>query len=682
MEAIRAADQADPAAVAVDVDRPLDAPGVHTGGWEAAQTGGSGGSGGSCGGDRVSRPALWRRLQFWRSPEDQPAWARPALLVISALCALSYAWNLDNTPLEPFYGGAARSMSESWHNFIFGALDPWGTISVDKLPGALWVQALSLRIFGFHVWAIVLPQVLEGTLTVLVLYRVVRRVAGPLAGLGTALVMASSPIVILLDHGNISDTLLMLLLVLAADAATRAYLTGRLRSLVWAGVLVGLAFQAKMLEAWLVLPALYLAYFVAAPAASWLRRVGHVALSTFAVVVVSLSWMTAVSLVPESQRPYVDGSCNDSIFAQVFQYNGLSRLGSSLAKQHGCHAASPALVAVARYSARIGYNTGAIGAAWDRLLHGVFGHDVAWLLLPTVVALVALLWLRRKEPRTDPVRAGVILWSTWLVVLFAFFSAGTFINSYYVAALLPAMGALLGMGGALAWQRRRSRRARVLVAATAAATVAVTVALVPGYAGVRDWVVTCTVVAGLFGVGILVASLRRGHDSVWAVSVGPVLALVAMLMGTAWASGVVVSQSLGAFNSPYEPAALNHATLTSVASFNRQVPIEAADFASVPSSQALDVLETSQTAGENILSTGREFVPIGGFTGEVPSPTIAQFKRLVARGKIGRATVTTKPLTRSPVLLWVMHHCARRDSYRAGVPVYVNTVYKCTPGDA
>ncbi len=156
--------------------------------------------------------------------------------------------------LEPFYGAAARSMSQSWHNFLFGAFDPWGTVTVDKLPGALWVQALSLRLFGFHLWAIALPQVVEGALTVLVLYRAVRRVAGAGAGLAAALVLAVSPVTILLNRGNISDSLLILLLVLAADATTKALMTGRVGSLVMAGFWVGLAFQAKMLQAWLVVP--------------------------------------------------------------------------------------------------------------------------------------------------------------------------------------------------------------------------------------------------------------------------------------------------------------------------------------------------------------------------------------------------------------------------------------------
>ena len=124
------------------------------------------------------------RLEFWRSPDDQPQWARPALLTVAALSALAYGWGMNGDVLETFYGGAVRSMSQNWHNFFFGAFDPWGTVSVDKLPGAFWVQALSVRVFGFHVWAFVLPQVVEGTLTVLVLYRAVRRVAGAGAGRG------------------------------------------------------------------------------------------------------------------------------------------------------------------------------------------------------------------------------------------------------------------------------------------------------------------------------------------------------------------------------------------------------------------------------------------------------------------------------------------------------------------
>ena len=626
----------------------------------------------------ASPPTPSRLLHFWRSPAGQPPWARPTLLCIAALAGLAYGWGMNGAYLEPFYGGAARSMSMSWHDFIFGAADPWGTVSVDKLPGALWIQALSLRIFGFHVWALVLPQVVEGVLTVLVLYRAVRRVGGAGAGIVAALVLAVSPIVVLLDRGNISDTVLILLLVLAADATMRAVQSGRLHSLIWAGVLVGFAFQAKMLQAWLVLPGLFLAYLVAAPAVSLLRRIGHVALATLAVVVVSLSYMSAVSLVPQSSRPYVDGSCNDSLFTQVFSYNGFGRLGAAFGSTAGCNRPSAYLLTAVRYSNQHGFGTFCIAASWDRLLQGPFGHDDAWLLLPALVAAVWLLVRQRRQPRTDSLRAAVILWSAWLVVTFGFFSGIQYLNSYYTAALIPPVAALCGMGAAAAWHRRRSRAVRGALAALATGTVAISVALVPGYVGLRTWIVASTALVGLLAVGILISSLRAGHDSAWAVSVGTASAAAAMFLGSAWASAAVVSASLGPFDSPYAPVAVNHFSQEAAYAFPAEARLLQRFFAHVPPNQAADVFETSGTAGYSIMATGREFLPVGGFTGRVPAPPLGEFERFVAEGRIRRVTVTTDPLTKTPDLRWVVSHCTRTLLHQYDpVEQATRTVYVC-----
>ena len=140
---------------------------------------------------------------------------------LAVVAGVAYGWQMGSS-IEIYYAAAVRSMSMSWHDFIFGAFDPAGTVSVDKLPGALWVQALSVRLFGVHTWAIALPQVVEGVLTVLVLYRVVRRLAGAQAAIVAAAVLAISPAAVTLDRGNIPDTLLILLLVLAADAVVGA----------------------------------------------------------------------------------------------------------------------------------------------------------------------------------------------------------------------------------------------------------------------------------------------------------------------------------------------------------------------------------------------------------------------------------------------------------------------------
>ena len=579
---------------------------------------------------------------------------------MAALAAMGYAWGIGNVTLEPFYGAAARSMSESWHNFIFGAFDPWGTITVDKLPGALWLQALSLRLFGFHLWAIVLPQVVEGALTVLVLYRAVRRVAGSAAGLAAALVLAVSPVTILLDRGNISDSLLILLLVLAADTRTKAFMTGKVGSLVIAGVWVGLAFQAKMLQAWLVVPALFGVYLIAAPATALLRRLGHVALATVVMVIVSLSFMTAVSAVPAHDRPYVDGSCDNSIFSQVFLYNGLDRFAATRVHQQGCSPPTHFLVETAEVGASLGLGTASIPPGWGRLLHGPFGRDDAWFLVPSVVAAAGLLISRRRRSRTDALRAAAVLWSGWAVLTWAFFSEGRYLNSYYLAALIPALAALCGLGGAVAWRHRHAAVTRLLVLMTVVGSTVYALVLVPASAGVRPWIIAWLAAAAALAVGILGASLRRRHASQWAVSCGLGLAAVALVSSSVWASGSVIVAGEGPFDTPYQSPSITYLSQGLPALRRTEewpLLVRLAD--ATPPTVAADVLESSWFASEDIFATGHEFLPVGGFTGEVPTPSLPQLINYVATGRVVAATAAVSPRSHNPDMIWIIGHCAK-----------------------
>jgi 4-amino-4-deoxy-L-arabinose transferase-like glycosyltransferase len=200
---------------------------------------------------------------------------RGGLTLIAALAAVACAWAMDRDPLEPYYAAAVRSMAGSWHDFFLGAFDPAGTVTLDKLPGAFWLQALSARLLGVHTWTLVLPRVIEGVLTVLVLHRAVRRLSSPGAGLAAAFVLAVSPAVVAVGRGNISDSLMILLVVLTADAVAGAVRDDRAGLLYLAGLWAGLAFQAKMIEAWLVLPAFALTFLIAGRG-SIRRRTGHV----------------------------------------------------------------------------------------------------------------------------------------------------------------------------------------------------------------------------------------------------------------------------------------------------------------------------------------------------------------------------------------------------------------------
>ena len=619
----------------------------------------------------ATREGRWR---FWRSPPDQPGWARPLLLVVAALAALSYAWGMDNATLETFYGAAVRSMSQSWRNFFFGAFDPWGTVTIDKLPGAFWVQALSVRLFGFHVWAIVLPQAVEGTLTVLVLYRAVRRVAGAGAGLVAAAVLAATPVTILLNRGNISDSLLILLLVLAADATTAAFTTGRLAHLLVAGVWVGLAFQAKMLQAWLVLPALFLAYVLAAPAPVLARRIGHVVLAALVALVVSLSWMLVVTAVPAHDRPYVDGSCDNSVFSQVFLYNGTDRLTGNTLDQTGC---SPAPSPVEASSDTP--ETVALPQGPGRFLDGGLGRDSDWMLVPAAVALGGILITRRHRPRTDPLRAAAVLWAAWMVFTWCFFASSNFINSYYLAAFAPPIAALCGMGLAVAWRLRARRATRAVLLGTVLAGTAYALYLLPTGAGVRPWVEASTLVLALAAVAVTTWSLLRAHPA-WAAGTGVALSALALFVGSAWASGTVVVAAQGPFDSPYQPAALNeqeHAGAVAAAAGVVRAASRVALSVSVVTN------ETSALSSGPIFTTGREFLPVGGFSGRVPSTTRAQFVGDVRSGRVTLVLAAVMPRTRNPDMLWAVVHCPPAHSLADRV-IDGRTLrfYLCAPADA
>ena len=618
----------------------------------------------------------WRRfLTLWRSPADQPVWARPALLAIAAVAAVAYGWGMASASVEPFYGAAARSMSESWHDFMFGAFDPAGTVTVDKLPGALWVQALSLRVFGFHIWALVLPQVVEGVLTILVLYRAVRRLTGPAAGLIAAAVLAVTPITVLLGRGNVSDSLLILLLVLAADATSAALLTGSLPQLLLAGVWVGLAFQAKMIQAWLALPALAAAYLLAAPAARLRTRCAHVALAGLVTAVVSLSWMTAVSLVPSQDRPYVDGSPDDSVYTQVFDYNGVGRLTGNWVSVAG--PPSPLLVAAKESGRLLTAETMGIKPSWHRLLAGPFAAGSGWLLPAAVAGALGVLISRRRQGRRDPLRAAVVLWGGWWLVLAVFFSVGTYLNSYYVAALSPAVAALCGTGIAACGPRPWPARVRLIVAATVLGCVGYGAYLVSGTA---SGPVVLTLVALVVAVAaaaqlLLPASGQAGYLTAVAFAGAAVLLLPAA------ASVSSVIRGLGPFDTPFEsPETAHHSQALAAAAPALTRAVQRVELW-MPPADALFGTDTSGLAENYILYSGREVLPIGGYLGNVPAPTLATLRADISRGYVRVFVLPVSPEGPDPRVRWIESHCTRRPQppHRRPVP-YAN--FLCGPGPA
>jgi 4-amino-4-deoxy-L-arabinose transferase-like glycosyltransferase len=461
---------------------------------------------------------------------------------------------------------------------------------------------------------------------------------------------------------------------------------------VLSGVWVGLAFQAKMLQAWLVLPALYIAYLVAAPALSLARRYGHVAIAVAVALAVSLSWMAVVTLVPAHDRPYVDASCNDSVFSQVFLYNGADRLSGKVLQQPGC---SPPPAATATTSTVGGAPTVPLEKGPARYLAGDLGRDAAWLFIPAVVALGGILLATRRRPRTDPWRGAAVLWGIWLVFTWTFFADSKFLNAYYLAALAPAMAALCGLGLVLAWRTWRARTETqldrrvvpVVLAATVLGGVAEALTLVPRSAGIWPWVLATTLALTAAACGCYaVVALRRTAPG-WAPRAGLGLGAAALLIGAVWASATAVANGLGPFDSPYQSQSLSSSARSGWQHDVAQWPALAAHAATFPKDRSIETAETSPEVSIDVLATGREYLPVGGFSGQVPSTPLTRFVRDVRAGRIHDVVVAVRPASRNPDMRWVLGHCRPATSGgapRATLPSNgrVYRSYVCTPADA
>lgn len=656
-----------------------------------------------------------------RTGVGSPRWAPYLLALIAGTAATVYAWGITRVPLHEYYAPAVRSMSQSWRAWVYGGYDPAASVTLDKLPGAFMVQALSVRLFGFHTWAVVLPQVIAAVLAVLVLHRVVRRWQGPVAGLLAAAVLATTPVLAALAHSQISDGVLVLLLVLAADAGQRAVETGRLRPLLLCALWVGLAFQTKMVQAWGVLPAIGVAYLVAAPG-RLPRRLVRLGLAGAATVAVSLWQVVLFAVTPASARPYADGSTNDSLLSMIFQYNLSSRFG------------------VESTSSVNGPGAGGGGPSggpenWWYMLGDQVAPQVGWLYpLTAVGAVLGLLgWrsLRRGGGgRVDATRGGYLLWTLWLTVHVVAFSTGRVAHSFYVVAVAPAVAALAAAAAPRLWRLVRERAgSRWLVPAVLLAQLAWTVSLCGHFPDFRPWLRPALLgVGGVALVALLAACVVRGRALLLA-AVGGALAIVATLLAPAvWAvsttdatyrgssrapsAGPETGEGPGAGQGPgrdaHRGAALpgngplpgggavpgGGAMPGSPPEGTRGggAPGGGLDGTGTePSAQVralvaylrahhdgekyLAAVQGASSAGQ-FLVAGADVLPMGGFTGQVPFPSVDRLSALVAAGELryvvlggggggGRAggwggSTATEPVTERQT--WVTSHCAAVDA--------------------
>ncbi|MFE6529192.1 ArnT family glycosyltransferase [Streptomyces rochei] len=463
------------------------------------------------------------------SAPGTPRWSSPALLAILVLAAGLYSWNLSGAGLNSYYSAAVLSGTESWKAWFFGSLDAGNFLTVDKPPFALMVMGLSCRLLGYGTWQMMLPLILAALATIWVLHSCVKRVWGHGAAAIAALVLALTPITVAINRDNNPDTLLVFLMVGGAALALRAVRDGRLPPLLGSAVCFGLAFNTKMLQGYIALPAVFVVYLYATDL-GWAKRIRNLALAAVALAVASFWWAAAVSLVPASERPYIGGSTDGTAWDLIMGYNGLGRIFGGDGNMGGGGGGG-------------GGFSGTAGIG--RMFNDVLGGQISWLLPFAGIALVAGLVLRGRAPRTDLTRAALVLWGGWTVLHQLTFSmAEGIMHPYYTTALAPGIAALCGGGGVMLLRAFRADRRWVWVLPLALGVTGVwAVVLLRRASGWNSWLwPTIAVVMALAIAGLLV--FRSGRRlRLLAVSVAA--AVVAGVAGPAAYAWSVPSGSGG-----------------------------------------------------------------------------------------------------------------------------------------
>jgi 4-amino-4-deoxy-L-arabinose transferase-like glycosyltransferase len=617
-----------------------------------------------------------------------------ALAVVVILAAIFRFANLSALgEVNHYYTAAVVSMLKSWHNFFFVAAEPGGSVSVDKPPLGLWLQAISAYFFGVNTLGVLLPQLISGILSVILLYYLVRRLFGPAAGLLAGLVLAITPVVIATDRNNTIDSTLIFVLLLAAWAFLKSAESPKYRYLLLGAALVGIGFNIKMLEAYLPLPAFYGVYLLGSS-----EKIGKKLLkllgASVLLLVISLSWAVAVDLTPADQRPYVGSSSDDSEMSLIIGYNGVERLvgmfgrrgagpngnfrnnnfpmspNGGQARQDGRpftrsfpNNGFPNNQGMPNFNNRGG---GAPGGAFQtgnagplRLFTSPLNKEVSWLLPFGIFSAALLLFRHRITWPVTPQHRDFVLWFGWLLTAGVFFSVAGFFHPYYLSTMAPPLAALVGIGIAQLWKIHNQHPWRAVgwIVFAVGATLAFQYYTAASFIGNMSWL---PVVAGLFFGGAILAVIAAARKHSITATAGYACLTAAMLVTPGVWAGLTnaytsQNQSLPAAYSGEKTALPNRGSV--------QVNSHLLDFleANTANMKYLMAVPSSMQGADYVIATGRPVLYMGGFMGQDQVVTAQDLANLVSSGQLryiywdarGRGGMGSQPEISS----WVSSAC-------------------------
>jgi len=627
-----------------------------------------------------------------------------AILAIMILSATLHLWDISSIgDSNTYYTAAVESMTQSWHNFFYASAEPGGSVTVDKPPLGLQIETIFALVFGVSGFSTVLPNILAGVLSVPLLYHLVKKHFGTLAGIVAALVVAATPVVFAADRNNTQDGLLTFVLLLAAWAFIKAVETGRARWLFLGAIIIGLGFNIKMLQAYLPVPAFFALYFLGAKV-GWFKKIGLTLAALAVMAAVSLSWALIVDSVPADERPFIGSSRDNTVMGLITGHNGTSRLfggrGPNQQTPPSGPQAGPAFDGPDGFNpnaspdnpnGQVASNDGpqAQGGpmfSWETGAPGVFrffqpplAAEMSWLLPFALFSLVVIAFQSRlKLPVESGAHLGLLLWGGWLMTCVVFFSmvSGIF-HSYYVVMLAPALGGVVGGGFGALWQKQAEgdalsasqskghARSGWWLTLGVAATVAFQIFLAWQYGVNAIWMPLAFVLVALAAI-LLFVSLFRSSNSLPRAAFS-VLLIALMIVPLAWSvltvadgPGANLPAAYGVSGNPGGPRP-DDAKSAAPAQVQRDATNDALlEFlqANTQGMKYLLAVPSSGMGARYVIATGRPVLYMGGFGGNDNVVSADDLAQMVANGELRYVLFGGGQGNKQEISSWLQSSCA------------------------
>jgi len=598
------------------------------------------------------------------------------LICIALLSAFLNIFNIwKNQYANSYYTAAVTSMLQNFHNFFYASFDPAGYVTVDKPPVVFWIQTIFAYIFGVHGWSVILPQALAGVGSVLLIYHLVKPTFGTTDARLASLIFACTPIAVAVSRTNNIDSLLVFTLLIATWILFRAVRTQKPFWVIGAFAMIGVGFNMKMLQAYMVVPAFYLFYLLAFKG-GWKKKLAILAAATMIMVGVSVFWAVVVDSVPQENRPYIGSSQTNSVLELAFGYNGISRLTGMNKGGIGSGATPPqqsmqqdgnkmpgqqpmqqdgnnmpegfgpdsnekqgSMPGVSGGGPQGQGGSGMFGTGQPgplRLFQTELSGQISWLLPFVLFACIGLLaGIRRGEPLTDK-QQETLFWLAWLLPGMAFFSVAGFFHHYYMIMLAPAISSLAGAGWVELWHQYRNRegwKSRLLPLGLLAATAFELYVLQPYQQQIgMGW----SIGIGVAGIGLtLILFLAAGNRKLsWFAATAGMLVLLAAplywaatpllygdneIMPQAGPSQQGAGPRLGMGGGPN--AGINTKLLEYVTKHNT-------------GEKFLFAVTSSHSADTYIIETGKAVMAMGGFSGSDSILTVEKLQEMVKNKEV------------------------------------------------